>query len=137
MLDQVTDHPLVIIFQHFFAIDGESAFLTLRTAAFARSEKLVAVDGNDFEIIAISESLVAFEAVVNLYQDLPEAIRVRQGIDTSEGIDAGRMRADHATQTLGKVPEVFFQAVQAGAVAGEQRKDAGQDSRARQLRFLA
>ena len=61
----------------------------------------------------------------------------RQGVDAADGVDAGRLRADQAAQPRGEVDEVLFQAVEAGAVAGEQGEDAGEDGGAGDLRLLA
>jgi hypothetical protein len=88
----------MIILHDLLAADGEGALLALRTAALARGEEFVAIDGGDLEVVAIGEGLVAFEAVVDLYQDLPQAGAVRQGVDAAERIDAGRSRADQAAQ---------------------------------------
>lgn len=87
MLDQVRDHALVIMLHDWRACDGEDALLALRTAAFAAVEELVAIDGDNLEVIAIGQGLVAFEAVMGPPQDLPQAVAVRQGVE--------RLSTDH------------------------------------------
>ena len=97
----------------------------------------MAIDRGDLEFVAVGQGLVAFEAVVDLHQDLSQAGAVRQGVNAAERIDARRARADQAAQPRGEVAEVFLQAVQTGAVAREQGEDAGEDGRGGYLRLLS
>ena len=120
--DQVADHAAVIILRHLSVLELDLPGLAIRAAAFAAGEEFMAIHGHQHlrspprprALLRRTRWLIADEHP-------PELVAVQLGVHEAHRVGAGRSW-NRLSPAAARDAAIFFQAVQAGALGGEQRR---------------